>query len=78
MSTLTITEQAIAHTPLFTNDATIMGILAILLGLVFYTAGSEASFWRKFYMFVPSVLLCYFLPSLLNTFGLIDGEESQL
>ncbi|MFT2089643.1 DUF819 domain-containing protein [Paraglaciecola sp. 2405UD69-4] len=67
-----------AHTPLFTNDATIMGILTILLGLVFYTASSNAPFWRKFYMFVPSVLLCYFLPSLLNTFGLIDGEKSQL
>jgi uncharacterized membrane protein len=78
MSTQNIADQALAHTPLFTNDATVMGILAILLGLVFYTANSQVSFWRKFYMFVPSVLLCYFLPSLLNTFGLIDGEKSQL
>jgi uncharacterized membrane protein len=78
MSTQIIADQALVHTPLFTNDATVMGILAILLGLVFYTANSQASFWRKFYMFVPSVLLCYFLPSLLNTFGLIDGENSQL
>jgi uncharacterized membrane protein len=78
MSTQNIADQALVHTPLFTNDATVMGILAILLGLVFYTANSQVSFWRKFYMFVPSVLLCYFLPSLLNTFGLIDGEKSQL
>jgi uncharacterized membrane protein len=78
MSTQNLTDQALVHTPFFTNDATVMGILAILLGLVFYTANSQASFWRKFYMFVPSVLLCYFLPSLLNTFGLIDGENSQL
>ena len=78
MSTQNFADQALVHTPLFTNDATVMGILAILLGLVFYTANSHASFWRKFYMFVPSVLLCYFLPSLLNTFGLIDGENSQL
>ena len=78
MSTQNLTDQAMVHTPLFTNDATVMGILAILLGLIFYTANSQASFWRKFYMFVPSVLLCYFLPSLLNTFGLIDGENSQL
>jgi uncharacterized membrane protein len=78
MSTHNLTDQALVHTPLFTNDATVMGILAILLGLVFYTANSQTSFWRKFYMFVPSVLLCYFLPSLLNTFGLIDGENSQL
>ncbi len=78
MSTPVLTDQAVLHSPLFTNDATIMGILAILLGLVFYTASSEAPFWRKFYMFVPSVLLCYFLPSLLNTLGLVDGEKSQL
>jgi uncharacterized membrane protein len=78
MSTHNLTDQALVHTPLFTNDATVMGILAILLGLVFYTANSQTSFWRKFYMFVPSVLLCYFLPSLLNFFGLIDGENSQL
>jgi uncharacterized membrane protein len=78
MSTKIIADQALVNTPLFTNDATVMGILAILLGLVFYTANSQTTFWRKFYMFVPSVLLCYFLPSLLNTFGLIDGENSQL
>ena len=78
MSTENLTDQIVVHSPLFTNDATIMGVLAILLGVVFYTANSNASFWRKFYMFVPSVLLCYFLPSLLNTFGLIDGEKSQL
>jgi uncharacterized membrane protein len=78
MSAHNLTDQVLVNTPFFTNDATVMGILAILLGLVFYTANSSASFWRKLYMFVPSVLLCYFLPSLLNTFGLIDGENSQL
>ena len=78
MYTDNITDQALAHTPLITNDATIFGILAILLGLIFYTANLQAPFWRKFYIFVPSVLLCYFLPSLLNTFGLIDAENSQL
>lgn len=78
MSTENMADQALAHTPLFTNDATVFGIICILLGLVFYTANSNTPFWQKFYMFVPSVLLCYFLPSLLNTFGLIDGENSQL
>ena len=78
MSTENMANQALAHTPLFSNDATVLGILCLLLGLVFYTANSKIPFWQKFYMFVPSVLLCYFLPSLLNTFGLIDGEKSQL
>jgi uncharacterized membrane protein len=27
---------------------------------------------------VPGLLLCYFLPSLLNTFGIIDGSQSRL
>lgn len=61
-----------------TNDATVMGVLAVLLGCVFYTANSSSTFWRKFYTFIPSVLVCYFLPSLLNTFNLVDGENSQL
>ncbi|MGJ8679823.1 DUF819 domain-containing protein [Paraglaciecola sp.] len=73
-----IAAQVVTNTPIFSNDATVLGIISILLGLVFYTANSQHSFWRKFYMFVPSVLLCYFLPSLLNTFGLIDGDKSQL
>jgi uncharacterized membrane protein len=71
-------EQVLLHTPLITNDATIMGILAIMLGFVFYTHSSSNTFWRKFYAIVPSVLVCYFLPSLLNTFNVVDGEKSQL
>ena len=63
---------------LITNDASVLGLLAILLGLVFYTANSSNPKWKRFYTIVPAVLLCYFLPSLLNTFGVISGEESNL
>ncbi|WP_394176960.1 DUF819 family protein [Thalassotalea litorea] len=66
------------HTALITNDATILGLLALMLGAVFYTANSAKPGWQKFYAVVPAVLLCYFLPSLLNTFGVINGEESNL
>ncbi|OUS29637.1 hypothetical protein A9Q98_06000 [Thalassotalea sp. 42_200_T64] len=66
------------NTALITNDASVLGLLAILLGLVFYTAKSSHPKWQQFYTVVPAVLLCYFLPSLLNTFGIISGEESQL
>jgi uncharacterized membrane protein len=65
-------------TPLFTNDAVILGILMILLALIFITSSSHHPFWRKFYTFIPAVLLCYFLPSLLNTFGLVDPHKSRL
>ncbi|QIR13723.1 DUF819 domain-containing protein [Shewanella aestuarii] len=61
-----------------TNDATALGLLAAILGFVFYTSSSPHPFWQKFYKFIPALLLCYFLPSLLNTFGIVDGEKSQL
>ncbi len=62
---------------LITNDAVVLGLLAVTLGLIFYTS-SLGGFWKKFYGVVPSLLLCYFIPSLYNSFGLIDGEKSQL
>lgn len=60
------------------NDAVVLGMLAFILGFVFYTEGSKHPFWKKFYTYVPGLLLCYFLPSLLNTFGLVDPDQSRL
>ncbi|MGV3530507.1 MAG: DUF819 domain-containing protein [Flavisolibacter sp.] len=65
-------------TPLITNDAVVLGILFLILGLVFYTSSSKKPFWVKFYGIVPSLLLCYFIPALFNTFGIISGEQSAL
>lgn len=64
--------------PLITNDAVIFGLLMLILMLVFSTASSSSKFWKKFYSFVPTILVCYFLPSLLTTFGIIDAEGSRL
>lgn len=61
-----------------TNDAVIFGILMIMLALIFYTSSSKNPVWLKFYKAVPMLLLCYFLPSLLTTFGIVDPENSQL
>ncbi|MCP4273120.1 MAG: DUF819 family protein [Gammaproteobacteria bacterium] len=66
------------HSPLITNDAVVLGILALMLGLVFMTSNSERKVFKRFYQYVPALLLCYFLPSLLNTFNIVDGEESSL
>jgi len=63
---------------LITNDAIIMGILMIMLALIFKTSSSKNPYWRKFYKAIPMLLLCYFLPSLLTTFGIVDPEKSQL
>jgi uncharacterized membrane protein len=65
-------------TPLITNDAVVLGLLTVTLGAVFYTAGLEHPGWRRFYRFVPTLLLCYFIPSLYTTFGIIDPAQSRL
>lgn len=63
---------------MITNDAVVLGLLAAILGAVFYTSHSSHPAFRKFYKYVPALLMCYFLPSLLNTAGIIDGEQSRL
>ena len=63
---------------LIQNDAVIFGILMLILGTVFYTSDSKLWFWKKFYGWVPSVLVCYFLPSLLYSFDIIDPTKSNL
>jgi uncharacterized membrane protein len=60
------------------NDAVILGLLAATLGAIFWTTQSGHPFWRGLYKYVPALLLCYFLPALYNTLGIIDGEKSQL
>jgi len=65
-------------TPLITNDAVVLGFLICIIAVVFITSNSENSFWKKFYKFVPSLLLCYFIPSFLNSLGIISGENSNL
>lgn len=64
--------------PLITNDAVVFGILMAILAFVFATSASKSPFWTRFYKVIPSLLLCYFIPGLLNTFGLISGEHSGL
>jgi uncharacterized membrane protein len=65
-------------TPLVTNDAVIMGILAVLLGIVFWTSTSGGKGFKLFYRVFPPLLLCYFLPSMLNTFNIVDPDQSNL
>jgi uncharacterized membrane protein len=66
------------HTPLISSDAVVFGILMTILALVFATSASSSLFWKKFYRIVPSVLLCYFIPAVLNSLGIISGEASGL
>lgn len=52
--------------PIITNDAVVFGILLIVLALIFTTSNSQRPFWKKFYTYVPALLLCYFVPALLH------------
>lgn len=65
-------------TPLLSNDAVVFGLLMAILALVFATSASKKSFWVKFYTYVPTVLLCYFIPAVFNSLGVISGESSNL
>ncbi|MCC6070754.1 DUF819 domain-containing protein [Massilia sp. GCM10020059] len=67
-----------ASTALITNDAVVLGMLAVTLGAVFWSASRTEGFWKKFYTYVPALLLCYLIPALFNTMGLIDGNASKL
>jgi uncharacterized membrane protein len=65
--------------PIFTNDAVVFGLLMLVLGAIFYTSQSSHPFFRRFYTYVPALLLCYFVPALLYwPLGLIDGEDTSL
>jgi len=65
-------------TPLLEDNAAVLGILMIVLGLVFYTASLKNKYLVKFYSVIPPLLLCYFVPGLLNSANIIDGENSPL
>ncbi len=65
-------------TPLFTNDAVVLGILLAILAIIFQTSQSSNPYFKKFYTYVPSLLLCYFVPSIFNSLGIISGDESNL
>lgn len=64
--------------PWIRNDAVVFGILMAMLGFVFWTNQLEHRFWKGLYKFVPMLLMCYFLPSLLTLFGIVDPDESKL
>ncbi|PJK11350.1 hypothetical protein CO614_03675 [Lysobacteraceae bacterium NML120232] len=64
--------------PLITDDVVVFGLIAATLGLIFWLASGPTPFWKKFFSWVPALLLCYFIPALYNTYGLIDGTSSAI
>ena len=64
--------------PTFVSDTIVFGILAIVLALIFYTSSLKSARWKRFYIFVPALLLCYLIPAILDSLGLISKEYSSL
>ena len=61
-----------------TEDTVIFGLLCLCLGFVFYTSSLKGGFWKKFYRVVPTLLMCYMLPAILTSTGLISEKDSNL
>lgn len=62
--------------PLFENDAIVFGLLMAILAFIFWT--SQLRILTKFYAIVPALLLCYFIPSIFNSFDVINSHVSGL
>lgn len=71
-------ETAHSSEALITSDVVVLGLLMVILALIFWTSSSDHPSWKKFYKYIPMLLLCYFIPSLLTTLGVVDPEQSQL
>ncbi len=70
--------EASTSAPLITSDAVVFGILMTMLGLIFWSNNSQIKMFRMLYTVVPMLLLCYFLPSLLTFFNIVDPHASKL
>ena len=64
--------------PIITDDKIVFGLLMMCLALVFYSSSLQKGFWSKFYKIVPALLMCYLLPSILSSLGVISGEPWEV
>jgi len=65
-------------TALITNDIVGLGLIAATLAVIFWAASGPTPILKKIFAWVPALLLCYFIPAIYNTAGLIDGHNTPL
>jgi len=53
------------------------GVLCAILGVLFFLK-NRGGFWDRFFVFIPIVLLCYLIPSLLRSFGIVASADDGL
>ena len=73
-----LVENGIDTTPFITKDTIVFGLLMICLALVFYSSSLKKGFWAGFYKIVPALLMCYLLPSILSSLGIIAPEWTTI
>lgn len=66
------------NAPFITDDTIVFGFLMLLLAFVFYTSAQKEGFWKKFYVFFPSLLMCYLLPSIFSSLNIISPEWTEI
>jgi len=59
------------------NNIVVLGLLICTLALLFSAASSNNKILKGIFKFLPLLLLCYFIPALYNTSGLISAEVSK-
>lgn len=75
---MSVSSPAVANPALIQNDIVLFGLIAATLGLIFWAASGPTPWLKKFFSVVPALLLCYFIPAIYNTTGLIDGVGTKL
>lgn len=68
---------AIKKAPLVKNDAFVFGLLMLCLAIVFFTSTSDKPWLKKFYSVIPALLMCYLLPAILASLGIVNSVHSK-
>ncbi len=63
---------------LISSDIVALGLIAATLALIFWAASGPTRMLKKIFAWVPALLLCYFIPAIYNTAGIIDGQNTTL
>lgn len=67
-----------ARQPLITQDIVVFAILVLIAAVVHLTSHSSNRVLRKFYSFCPPLLVMYFVPGILNTTDVFNGDNSRV
>ena len=63
---------------MITNDIVLLGLIAATLGAIFWAASGPTPGLKRFFKWVPALLLCYFIPAIYNTAGSSTSRATGL